>query len=229
MKVGILHSGGKDSTYAAWIASKRAEVVCLITLLPQREDSYMFHHPAISWTKLQAEAIGLPQVLVETEGVKEEELSDLRRAFELARDDYSIEGVYTGALASVYQKSRVERICSELGLDCISPLWLIEPEAHLRNLVKNRFLAIITAVAALGLDENWLGRVIDETAIQELVSLSKRYGLHIGLEGGEGETFVLDCPLFKMRIEVLSSEKHWLGDRGHLEIREARLVEKSLH
>lgn len=229
MRVGILHSGGKDSTYAAWIASKRDEPVCLITLLPQREDSYMFHHPAISWTKLQAEAIGLPQVLVKTEGVKEEELSDLRRAFELARDGYSIEGVYTGALASVYQKSRVERICSELGLDCISPLWLIEPETHLRNLVKNRFVAIITAVAALGLDESWLGRLIDEQAIQELVLLQKKYRLHIGLEGGEGETFVLDCPLFKKKIEVLSTEKYWLGDRGHLEIKEAKLVEKSLH
>ncbi len=228
MKVGILHSGGKDSTYAAWIASKRDELVCLITLLPQRDDSYMFHYPAISWTKLQAEAIGLPQVLVKTEGVKEEELSDLRRAFEQARDGYSIEGVYTGALASVYQKSRVERTCTELGLDCISPLWLIEPETHLRNLVKNGFLAIITAVAALGLDESWLGRVIDDEAIQELVRLRKKYGLHIGLEGGEGETFVLDCPLFKKKIEVLSTERHWLGDRGHLEIREAKLVEKNL-
>ncbi len=229
MRAGILHSGGKDSTYAAWIASKRDELVCLITLLPQREDSYMFHHPAILWTKLQAEAIGLPQVLVKTEGVKEEELSDLRRAFELARDSYSIERVYTGALASVYQKSRVERTCSEVGLDCISPLWLIEPETHLRNLVKNRFLAIITAVAALGLDESWLGRVIDDEAIQELVRLQKKYGLHIGLEGGEGETFVLDCPLFKKKIEVLSTERHWLGDRGHLEIREAKLVEKNFH
>lgn len=215
--------------YAAWIASKRDQPACLITLFPQREDSYMFHHPAISWTKLQAEAIGLPQVLVKTEGVKEEELSDLRRAFALARDGYSIEGVYTGALASVYQKSRVERTCSELGLDCISPLWLIEPESHLRNLVKNRFLAIITAVAALGLDESWLGRVIDDEAIQELVVLHKKYGLHIGLEGGEGETFVLDCPLFRKKIEVISTEKFWLGDRGRLEIKEARLVEKRLH
>jgi diphthamide synthase (EF-2-diphthine--ammonia ligase) len=72
----------------------------------------MFHHPAIEWTKLQAEAIGLPQILVKTRGVKEEELFDLKRAFKLANDSYSIEAAYTGALASVYQKSRVERIFS---------------------------------------------------------------------------------------------------------------------
>ena len=38
MRVGILHSGGKDSTYAAWIASKRDQPACLITLFPQRQD-----------------------------------------------------------------------------------------------------------------------------------------------------------------------------------------------
>jgi uncharacterized protein (TIGR00290 family) len=105
---------------------------------------------------------------------------------------------------------------------------LIDPEVHLRNLVKNKFHIIITGVAALGLDETWLGRAIDDKAVQELVDLHKKYGLHIGLEGGEGETFVLDCPLFKKKIEVLSTEKHWRGDHGYLEIKEANLVEKKL-
>lgn len=80
MIVGILYSGGKDSTYAVWVASQRDTPVCLITLLPLRENSWMFHYPNAGWTKLQAEAIGLPQVLVETEGVKEDELLDLKRS-----------------------------------------------------------------------------------------------------------------------------------------------------
>jgi diphthine-ammonia ligase len=50
--------------------------------------------------------------------------------------------------------------------------------------------------------------------------------MHAALEGGEGETFVLDCPLFKERIEVVSSRKHWDGMAGNLEILEARLVPK---
>jgi diphthine-ammonia ligase len=85
---------------------------------------------------------------------------------------------------------------------------------------------IMTGVAALGLDETWLGRQLDEGAIDDLARLHAKYGVNPGLEGGEGETFVLDCPLFDRRIEIISSEKHWKGDAGYLEILEARLLSK---
>ena len=140
--------------------------------------------------------------------------------------EYGLDAICTGALASVYQKTRVERICSELELECISPLWHLDPETHLRNLLRDGFLVTIVSVSALGLDQSWLGRIIDEEAISELVKLGSRYGFHVGFEGGEGETFVLDCPLFDRRIEILRSEKHWEGDAGRLEINEARLAEK---
>jgi diphthine-ammonia ligase len=228
LKVGVLYSGGKDSTYAAYLARRNGdELRCLITLSPLRSDSYMFHYPNIRWTALQAEAMRLPQVTVETKGVKEEELADLAKAVELAKRDHSIEGVYTGALASVYQKSRVERICDEIGVKAVSPLWQIDPVTHLRNIVASGFEVIMTGVAALGLDEGWLGRTLDEGAIRDLARLHERYGVNPGLEGGEGETFVLNCPLFDRRIVVGSSKKHWQGGAGYLEILDARLVEKA--
>jgi len=228
MKVGVLFSGGKDSTYAAYIARERDdELACLMTLSPARPDSYMFHYPNIRLTTLQAQAMNLPQVMLETKGVKEEELVDLRQAIETGIRDHSIEAVYTGALASVYQKSRVDRICDELGVKAVSPLWQIDPVAHLTNLVTNRFEVIMTGVAALGLDEGWLGRALDEDAIRDLARLHAKYGVNPGLEGGEGETFVLDCPLFDRRIQVTSSKKHWKGDAGYLEILDAHLVAKA--
>jgi ABC transporter with metal-binding/Fe-S-binding domain ATP-binding protein len=187
----------------------------------------MFHYPNLEWTRLQARAIGVPQVTEETPGIKEEELDDLRRAFSRAKRDYNLQGVCTGALASTYQKSRVERICKEVGLECISPLWGVDPEEHLRNLVREGFVAIVVSVSALGLDESWLGRVIDEKAIDELVALGRRFKFHVGLEGGEGETFVLDCPLFREVIKVDESSKHWKGDSGYLQITKARLVAKT--
>jgi len=228
LKAGVLFSGGKDSTYAAYLARQRGdELACLITLSPMRSDSYMFHYPNIRWTAMQAEAMHMPQVTLETKGVKEEELADLSKAIEIARRDYSIEAIYTGALASVYQKSRVERICDDLGVKAVSPLWHIDPITHLTNLVDDRFKVIMTGVAALGLDESWLGRALDEGAIRDLARLHAKYGVNPGLEGGEGETFVLDCPLFDRRIEVVSSRKHWEGDAGYLEILEANLVAKA--
>jgi ABC transporter with metal-binding/Fe-S-binding domain ATP-binding protein len=228
LKVGILFSGGKDSTYATYLARKEHAVTCLVTLNPAREDSYMFHFPNVHWTALQSRAMQIPQVVIATEGEKEVELQDLASALRMAKDEFSIEGVFSGALASVYQKSRVERICTELGLQSFSPLWQVNPESYLLNLIRDGFDTIVTGVAALGLDESWLGRRFDNRMVQELVELQRKYGMHAALEGGEGETFVLDCPVFKERIEVVSSKKHWNGMSGYLEILEARLVSKPL-
>ena len=226
MRVGALWSGGKDSTYAAYLAKRRDLLNCLVTLSPLREDSYMFHYPNVWVTRLQAEAMGLPQILMETEGVKESELQDLVKALSLAKDRYRIEGLYTGALASVYQKSRIDEICKRLSLESVSPLWHIDIETHLRNLLKNGFQVILTSVSALGFNEGWLGRIIDDKAVDELLALQSKYGVHAGLEGGEGETLVLDCPMFKKRVKIEESKKHWRGDSGYLEITKAKLVPK---
>jgi ABC transporter with metal-binding/Fe-S-binding domain ATP-binding protein len=187
----------------------------------------MFHFPNLKWTALQAESIGVPLLTEQTEGVKEEELADLERVLSNAKGRFGLEGIYTGALASVYQKTRVERICSRLSLKCISPLWGADPEAYLRRLAAEGFAVIVVSVSALGLDQTWLGRRLDGPNIDELVALGRRFRFHVGLEGGEGETFVLDAPFFSKRIEVLSSEKHWRGDSGYLEITAAALVSKA--
>jgi ABC transporter with metal-binding/Fe-S-binding domain ATP-binding protein len=226
LKVGTLFSGGKDSTFSSFLATQRDSLECMITLSPKRPDSYMFHYPNVRWTSLQAEAMGVPQVMQETEGIKEAELEDLKEAVTTAKARFGIEGVYSGALASVYQKSRVDRICDEVGVRSISPLWGVDPERHLRNLLEAKFEVVITSVSALGLDESWLGRRIDSKVIDELVKLHSKYGLHIGLEGGEGETYVTDCPIFGKRIVIQESERVWNGDSGYLRITRARLVSK---
>jgi diphthine-ammonia ligase len=227
-RVGVLFSGGKDSTYAAWLADQRDKLACLITLVPESHSSYMFHFPNLRWTELQAESMGVAQATRTTPGVKEEELGDLKTALAEAKTQYDLEGLYTGALASVYQKTRVERVCSEVGLSCLSPLWGIDPEQHLRRLVSDGFVAMVVSVSALGLDQSWLGKIIDEAAIDRLVALGKKFKFNVGLEGGEGETFVVDCPLFKKKVEILSSITHWNNDSGYLEITEARLASRSL-
>ncbi len=187
----------------------------------------MFHYPNLGWTRLQAESIGVPLLTEKTEGVKEEELADLERAISKGKSEFGLGGVYTGALASVYQKSRVEKICGSLGLKCLSPLWGADPEAHLHRLVADGFSAIVVSVSALGLDQEWLGRELDSQSIDQLVALGRKFRFHVGLEGGEGETFVLDAPFFSRRVEIRSAERHWRGDSGYLEITDAVLVPKA--
>jgi len=207
MKLGVLFSGGKDSCLALFLAEKRNnEISCLISIESENQDSYMFHTPSIKQVKKQAEALNIPLVFRKTKGEKETELRDLEKAIKEAKIMYKIEGIVTGAVASSYQKSRIKKICDNLNLKCINPLWNRNPEDYWNVLLKNKFKIIIVGVAADGLGKEWLGREIDQKNFEELKRLSQKFNFHLGFEGGEAETFVLYCPLFKRELKIVSKK-----------------------
>lgn len=226
MRLGVLFSGGKDSTLALHLATEKEEAVCLITVLSKNKESFMFHTPNIDITTLQAEALGLPQITKTTQGEKEKELADLEDAIAQAARKCQIEGVVTGAVESVYQAERVQRICNQLGLWCFNPLWKHDQKALLEELLEKRFKVIISGVFAYPLDEKWLGKQIDSKLIDRLVDLQQKYGLSPAGEGGEIETTVLDAPLFKKKIEVLDYNVEFKGNSGVFIIKQAGLVSK---
>jgi ABC transporter with metal-binding/Fe-S-binding domain ATP-binding protein len=226
MRLGVLFSGGKDSSYAMFKEMEKNLVVCLISIISKNKESYMFHTPNIEITKLQAEAIGLPLIQKETEGRKEEELRDLEVAIKEAKEKFKIEGVITGAVESVYQSDRIKKICDRLNLRCVNPLWKGNQVELLNEIVKNKFKVIISGVFAYPLDETWLGRELNENTVNELVNFSKKYHISPLGEGGELETTVLDTPFFKKRIEILESEVKFKDNSGVFLIKKARLVEK---
>ena len=226
MRLGVLFSGGKDSTLALHYAAEKEEVVCLITIISRNKESFMYHTPNIEISSLQAEALGLPQVKRTTEGEKEKELSDLEYAISEAARKFQIEGVVTGAVESVYQAERVQRICNRLGLWCFNPLWKHDQKALLDELLEKKFKVIISGVFAYPLDEKWLGKQIDNKRIDRLVDLQQKYGLSPAGEGGEIETTVLDAPLFKKEIEILDYSVEFRGNSGVFIIKQARMVSK---
>ena len=226
MRLGVLFSGGKDSTLALHKAAEKAEVACLITLVSENKESYMFHTPNIDITALQAKALGLPLIRQKTEGKPEAELADLEAAIAQAISDFKIDGVVTGAVESVYQAARIQQICNRLGVWCVNPLWKRNQKDLLEETVAKGFKTVISGVFAYPLDKKWLGKQIDEALIQKLVALSEEYGLSPSGEGGEIETTVLDAPLFKKKIEVLDSEVEAQGNSGVFRIKQARLTEK---
>ena len=203
MKLALLFSGGKDSTYAGYLAKKLGyEISCLITIISENQDSYMFHAEKIRLTNEQAKIMGIPIIQKTTKGDKELELKDLTSAIKEAIKKYKIKGVITGAIESVYQSSRIQKICNELKIECFNPLWQKDQIEHLNDLVKNKFDVIITKVAADGLDERWIGMKIDKKTIDELKELNEKYKINPAGEGGEFETLVLNCPMFKKRLEL---------------------------
>ena len=226
MKLGVLCSGGKDSWFACHLAMQKEEVACLILVRSRNEESYMFHTPNTHLVPLQAEAAGLPLVTVETEGIEEAELRDLSRIISIAVEQYGIEGVVTGALLSVYQASRVQRICRDLDLWCFNPLWYIDPELYMKELITTGFRAIITGVFAAPFTADWLGREIDREAFSGLQQYVKSYRITLTGEGGEYETLILDAPVFRKRLVILEAEKEYANFRGFLRVKRAVLEAK---
>ncbi len=203
MKLGVLFSGGKDSTYAAYLAKKAGnELTCLITIFSENIDSYMFHTQKIELTKKQAKLMNLPIITKSTKGIKEEELNDLESAVKKAIKKYKIQGITTGALHSQYQASRIQAICDKLKIKCINPSWHKDEISYLNELINSKFKVVVTKTAAEGLDNKWIGREIDKNFIEDIKVLNKKWGIHPAGEGGEYETLVLNCPLFKEELKV---------------------------
>ncbi len=82
------------------------------------------------------------------------------------------------------------------------------------KLIKNKFKIIITGVFAYPLTKSWLGRKIDKKFIFDVKELQKKYKIHPAGEGGEFETFVLNCPLFKEELKVKSFEDISTGENS---------------
>ncbi len=221
MEVGCLFSGGKDSTFVAYYAKEKFGLKYLITAKP-KEGSYMFHYPNIELTKLQAEIMGVEQIFYESCSEKETEVEELEKII----SELKIDALTAGAVASEYQRSRVENIAKKLNLELISPIWNIDEVEYLKKLIKLGFKIIITGVAAEGFTEDWLGREIDGSCVEDLIELNRKYKTSIVGEGGEYETFVLDCPIFNKRIKIVESEKIYEGNSGRLEIKKVKLVGK---
>jgi len=207
MKAGVLFSGGKDSCYSAYLAKKQGyELACLISVFSENKESYMFHTPSIEKTKQQAQIMNIPLLIQKTKGEKEKELEDLEIAIKLAKEKYGVDTIVTGALHSVYQTSRIQKICDKLELKCFNPLWHKDEIEYLHELINNKFKVLIIGLAAYPLNQSWLGRIIDEKFIDEVQILKEKYKIHPAGEGGEFETFVLNCPLFKRELKVKSFE-----------------------
>jgi len=228
VRLAAAYSGGKDSTYALMKALEQGhELACLVTVFPENPWSYMFHSANVRWVELQARCLGLPLIRRTSSGEKERELEDLRAALLEAKLRYGAEGVVAGAIASLYQRRRLEALCEGLGLRLLAPLWGRDQERLLDEYIASGLEAIFTSVSALGLGRRWLGRRLDREAAEELKALHGKYGLNPTGEGGEYETFVLWAPPFGARIQVLKARVEWRGDGGLYVIEEAGLAAAS--
>jgi len=225
MKVAVLFSGGKDSTYSIYRVKQMGhDVKCLVTIFPKSSNSHLLHFSTIESTKLQSKALEIPQIISTLDSDElEEEMNVLEMLLEKAKRDFQIEGLVHGGISSEFQKKCFEKICEKIDLKIIAPLWKINPKEYMNDLIDSNFKFILTSVSSDGLDETWLGKIISTNDILQLNKLSEKYGFNLNFEGGEAETFVVDCPLYSYPITINKSKVIWDGYRGRFEIEDACL------
>ena len=225
MKLACLFSGGKDSTYAIHVAKKQGhDVVCLLSIFPKSEESHLLHHPNLEWTKLQSESMNIPQLTaISSSDDTGDELITIENLLRHAKVQFQIDGLLHGGIKSKFQKEQFETLCSKLNLIPVAPLWETEPKKYMNDLLDSGFNFMMITVSSDGLDEQWLGKLILKSDIQILNNLSLKFGFNLNFEGGEAETFVIDCPLFSNPIKINKFIKNWDGYRGRFEIVDAEL------
>jgi len=204
-KAAVLFTGGKDSCLALYLAKQEGyDVRYLLSVIPRNFDSFMFHKPYLPLLEKQAEMLDIDLVIAESEGVKEEEVDDLKKLIKKVseRSEDEVDVIIAGGIASSYQGKRVERVCKELGLEFYSPLWDYECEDVWAELLKEGFKVILTKISCEGLGKEWLGKIIDRRKFAELKKLSEKYKFRLDFEGGEAESAVLGMPEFKKTIKI---------------------------
>ena len=229
MKLAALFSGGKDSTYAIYLAKKLGHSVdVLLTLYPHSTESHLLHYPNINFTSLQSKSMKIPQLIEKIiSNHPENESEMLNSLITRAKENYSIDGIVHGGILSEYQKDNFSLVCEKNQLEIISPLWNKDPECYMKELLDENFEYIVSAVSSEGLDDSWLGQTITETNLEKLQKLQKKFGFNLNFEGGEAETFVTNCPLFQKPLLIKNSATKWDGYRGRFEILEVQLKDNA--
>jgi len=222
MKVAVLASGGKDSTYASWWALMQGwSLEVMITVKITGDDSMMFQLQNTEIAKFQAESIGVEWIEVNSSGIENDEISELEE--EIRKFEGSLDAIVVGALRSDYQKTRIERMCERLELISFCPLWHHSPSEHMNSLIEHGFDVRIVSVSSEGLGEKWLGKKITKDSLDELTILSEKFRFNLDGEGGEFETITLDAPHFNKTI-ICEGKKSWDGVRGVWDLTKIQLA-----
>ena len=211
--------------YAIHLAQNQGhDVVCLLSIFPKSEDSHLLHHPNLRWTKLQSMSMKIPQLIINSNSDDtDDELIVMENLLQNAKDQFQIDGLVHGGIKSKFQKEKFETLCLKLNLVSVAPLWNSEPKKYMNDLLDSNFDFMMVTVSSDGLDEQWLGKLILKSDLEILNNLSDKFGFNLNFEGGESETFVLNCPLFSNPIKINKFVKNWDGYRGRFEIVDAEL------
>ena len=221
MMVAASWSGGKESALACYKTMKDGLKVAHLLNFVSDEGRCMSHGFDKSLVEAQSKAMGVSLVPWRTSWKTyaqdfKDALVNLRRK--------GVEGVVFGDIAEVPgHEGWINKVCGEVGVTPIKPLWGMDSMRALGDLFEYGFEARVVATNSKMLDKWWLGRKVDRQFVEDIRSLSG--DLDPCGEMGEYHTLVTDCPMYKSQIRIIESRKvlrngHWFLDITEFEVKE---------
>ena len=213
-------SGGKDGCFACYEAMRQGcQISYIVNFVAQEHDRVRFHGTDTKLIQLQSQAIGIPLLQKETTwGGYEKEFKEAVHSLV----PKGIKGMVFGDIYLQEHRDWVERVCSEIGIEALEPLWGRNTKDVVSDFINSGFEAIVISAKSKLIDKEWLGHVVDKDFIDYLVGKD----IDPCGENGEYHTLVVNGPIFKSRIEItpgrtIQRNSHWL-----LDIERYRLVPK---
>lgn len=207
-------SSGKDSCLALYRALKQGyQIRYLLNFISRQSQRCCFHGVERGLIRLQSELIGIPLIQKEVTADMKEYEKEFKQAVSELRD---IKAMVFGDIYLDEHKDWVDRVCGDLSITPVEPLWNDSPSRLVDEFIALGFKAIVVSCHADKFGKDFVGRLVDKDLLAELNSKN----ICPCGENGEFHTFVIDGPMFKRGIEILESEpvlkegfwKHWFLD-----------------
>ena len=206
-------SGGKDSCFACYQALTQGyKISHLANFVSQEFKRVSFHGTEAELIQLQSQATGIPLLQKATtwDGYEQEFKEGVKSLL-----PQGIRGMVFGDIFLQEHRDWVERVCGELGIEAILPLWNKDTEKIFTDFIDAGFEAIIVSAKDELIDKDWIGQRVD----RKFLAYLKTKNIDPCGENGEYHTLVVNGPLFKRKIEIIESrtinrDNHWLLDTG---------------
>jgi len=191
-------TGGKDGCYSCYKTMNDGyRITHLLHFTNQKKTGSHELNPAL--IRAQAQALGLPLLQRDFYSYEEE---FKKAALQLRSQGERIDAAVFGHIET--HKPLVDRICHDLDIDLILPLWKQNSEKIINEIINAGFEVILVSVKDGLLGKEWLGRRIDDKFIADLRKANSTVD-PCG-ENGEFHTLVLDGPIFKKKIMITRSD-----------------------
>ena len=96
----------------------------------------------------------------------------------------------------------IRKRCRPVGLNVHTPLWRRDRDTLLQQMLERGFKVRFSCVDTCWIDQSWVGRELDATAIDALRIINEQTGLDLCGEDGEYHTMAVDGPGFTRGIDI---------------------------